>query len=119
LVTLSQGAYSKYRQEVKSGALVLIDEELVIPLDGDENFSIPATRLAEELGRRVVANVVMLGFFTAVTGLIHRQYMEKAIETSVKLKTVPLNLQAFATGFEYALEKQDGVNQAFENRYGT
>jgi 2-oxoglutarate ferredoxin oxidoreductase subunit gamma len=119
LVTLSQGAYSKYRQEVKSGALIIIDEELVIPLDGDENFSIPATRLAEELGRRVVANVVMLGFFTAVTGLIHRQYMEKAIETSVKLKTVPLNLQAFATGFEYALEKQDGVNQAFENRYGT
>ncbi len=119
LVALSQGAYSKYRHETKPDALVLIDDELVIPLDEDENFSIPATHLAEELGRRVVANVVMLGFFTAVTDLVHRQAMEKAIETSVKVKTVPLNLQAFATGFDYALEKQRGRGEQIEKHNGT
>ncbi len=43
----------------------------------------------------------MLGFLTAVSGLVKRENMEKALEESVKAKTVPLNLKAFATGFEY------------------
>lgn len=119
LVTLSQGAYSKYRQGTKPGALVIIDEELVVPLDGDNNLSIPATHMAMELGRRVVANVVMLGFFTAVTDLVHRQAMEKAIETSVKAKTVPLNLEAFATGYDYALEKQPQKGKQVKMQLGT
>jgi len=32
--------------------------------------------------------------------------VEKAIETSVRPKTVPLNLQAFALGFEYTPERE-------------
>jgi 2-oxoglutarate ferredoxin oxidoreductase subunit gamma len=102
LVALSQEGYTRYRSTIKPGALILIEEDLVIPDQDDLVFLIPATRLAEELGRRVVTNVVMLGFFTAITGLIGRQAMELAIQTSVKAKTVPLNLKAFAAGFDYA-----------------
>jgi 2-oxoglutarate ferredoxin oxidoreductase subunit gamma len=102
LVALSQEGYTRYRPTVKPNALVLVDEDLVIPDEGDRRYTIPATRLAEELGRRVVANVVMLGFFTAMTGLIEREAMEEAIKTSVKPKTVPLNLEAFAAGYQYA-----------------
>lgn len=104
LVALSQAAYTKFRPAAKSNALVLIDQDLVVPFDGDNPQRIPATRLAEELGRRVVTNVVMLGFFSAVTGLVRRETMEKAIESTVKAKTVPLNLQAFRRGFEYVPE---------------
>ena len=32
-------------------------------------YSIPATRLAEELGKRMVLNIVMVGFFGAITKL--------------------------------------------------
>ncbi|MFQ5614874.1 MAG: 2-oxoacid:acceptor oxidoreductase family protein [Anaerolineales bacterium] len=104
LVALSQEAYTKFRPTAKPGAAILIDAELVTPFEDDNPHRIPATRLAETLGRRIVANVVMLGFFTAVTGLIRREAMEKAIESSVKAKTVPLNMRAFATGFEYGME---------------
>jgi 2-oxoglutarate ferredoxin oxidoreductase subunit gamma len=106
LVALSQESYSRFFPEVKPGAMVLIDEDLVTPQDETNLQAIPATKLAEELGRRIVANMVMLGFFTAVTKAVSREAMEEAIQTSVPKKTIPLNLQAFQTGFDYASEKE-------------
>jgi 2-oxoglutarate ferredoxin oxidoreductase subunit gamma len=106
LVALSQEAYTKFRPEAKADALVIIDEGLVTPLNDDRPLRIPATRLAENMGHRIVANVIMLGFLTAATGVLERQAVEKAIETSVRPKTVPLNLQAFALGFEYTPERE-------------
>lgn len=105
LVALSQEGYTKFRPHTKKQARVLVDVDLVTPDPDDEVYAIPATRLAEGLGRRIVANLVMLGFFTAVTGVVSRQALEKAIETTVKPSTVPLNLQAFTTGFEYQHKK--------------
>jgi len=106
LVILSQEAYTKFRPEADQDAAILIDEGLVTPWEDDHPYCIPATRLAEEMGQRRVANVIMLGYLTALTGLVSRQAMEKAIETTVKAKTVPVNLQAFATGYEYALQRE-------------
>ena len=80
----------------------MIDQDLVQPDSKDSVKAIPATKLAEGLGRRIVTNIVMLGFLTAVSGLVTRENMEKALEESVKAKTLSLNLKAFATGFEYA-----------------
>ena len=84
----------------------MIDEDLVNPADDQRHHAVPATRLAEDLGRRIVANVVMLGFFTAVTGVVSCEAMEEAIKSSVKPKTAPLNLDAFAAGYEYARQKE-------------
>ncbi len=102
LVAMSQEAYTRFRPTARPDAIVIIDEDLVTPLPDDHPHRVPATHLAEELGRRIVANVVMLGFFTRVTGLVRRESMEKAIETTVRPETVPLNLKAFATGYEYS-----------------
>jgi 2-oxoglutarate ferredoxin oxidoreductase subunit gamma len=84
--------------------MLLIDEDLVTPSDPRGNikvFSIPSTRLAEELGYRIMANVVMLGFFTAVTGLVSKESMVKAITDSVPPGLVDHNLKAFEKGYEY------------------
>jgi 2-oxoglutarate ferredoxin oxidoreductase subunit gamma len=102
LIALSQEAYKRYRPLAKKEALVLIDQDLVQPDSKDSVKAIPATKLAEGLGRRIVTNIVMLGFLTAVSGLVTRENMEKALEESVKAKTLSLNLKAFATGFEFA-----------------
>jgi 2-oxoglutarate ferredoxin oxidoreductase subunit gamma len=106
LVILSQEAYTKFRPEAAHDATILIDDGLVTPWEDDHPYGIPATRLAEEIGQRRVANVIMLGFLTAITGLVNRQAIEKAIETTVKAKTVPVNLRAFAAGFEYAAQRE-------------
>ncbi|HET7087445.1 MAG TPA: 2-oxoacid:acceptor oxidoreductase family protein [Anaerolineae bacterium] len=102
LVALSQEAYTRFRPAAPFDALVLIDEDLVIPLPDDHPHRIPATGMAETLGGRIMANMVMLGFFTGVTGLVDREAMREAIESSVKAQTAPLNLQAFEVGFEHA-----------------
>ena len=109
LVALSQEAYTKFRPSAKPEALVLIDKDLVKSQEGDHIYAIPATQLAEDLGRRIVANVVMLGYFTAVTGLVDPGSMLKALETSVKANTLPLNLSAFHAGLEYEVDLENKV----------
>jgi 2-oxoglutarate ferredoxin oxidoreductase subunit gamma len=108
LVALSQEGYLKFRPKAREGALIYIDRELVDPFEDDTPAAIPATRIAEDLGKRIVANVVMLGFFTAAAGVVTREAMLKSIETTVKPKTLSLNLEAFDKGFAYL---NDGVKQ--------
>jgi 2-oxoglutarate ferredoxin oxidoreductase subunit gamma len=106
LVALSQEAYARYRPETRPDAQVIIDSSLVTPADGDATRTIPATALAEELGRRIVANVVMLGFFTVVTEVVSRPAMLKSIETSVRSSYLELNKAAFEAGWAYAREPE-------------
>jgi 2-oxoglutarate ferredoxin oxidoreductase subunit gamma len=67
-------------------------------------YSIPATRIAEELGKRMVLNIVMVGFFGAVSGLLNPQALRDAIADSVPKAFVELNLKAFDKGYEYGLK---------------
>ncbi|MEO0225407.1 MAG: 2-oxoacid:acceptor oxidoreductase family protein [candidate division WOR-3 bacterium] len=103
-VAMSQEGYNKFEPEMKEQALLLIDEDLVRPKPPRGQiklFAIPATRFAEELGNRIIANVVMLGFFTAVTDVVSYESMKKSIPDSVPEKAVPLNLRAFEKGYEF------------------
>lgn len=111
LVVLSQEAYSKFHHSVKDDAFVLIDEELVSPAEGDHYYGIPATRVAEELGRRIVTNVVMLGYFSVVTGLVSRKAVESAMKDVLAPKILPLNLKAFAAGYGYPAQKKAAAKE--------
>lgn len=111
LVALSQEAYSKFHQSVKEDAFILIDEELVSLSEGDDCYCIPATRLAEQLGRRIVTNVVMLGYFSAVTGLVSRMAVESALDDILSPKILPLNLKAFVAGYEYPAQKETAAKE--------
>jgi len=104
LVTISQEAYKKFRPRLKETGLILIDEDLVKPDPGDHVLAIPATGIAETLGKRIVANVVMLGFIAGATSLASRDSLIRSIESSVKTKTIPLNIEAFDAGYEFMFE---------------
>jgi 2-oxoglutarate ferredoxin oxidoreductase subunit gamma len=67
---------------------------------GTRVFGVPGTRLAEGFGRKVVLNIVMVGFFAAVTCLIEAGALRKAISDSVPPHMEELNLKAFEKGFE-------------------
>ena len=102
LVAMSQEGYDKFKHELSEQGILLTDEDLVkpdLPRGKIKIFSIPATRFAEELGNRIIANVVMLGFFTAVTRLVSKEAMEKAVADSVPSRFLELNLKAFNKGF--------------------
>ena len=69
--------------------------------EGVRAYGIGATRIAEELGRRLVLNIVMVGFFVGVTGIVSVGAAEKALLSSVPKGTESLNLNAFRRGFEH------------------
>jgi 2-oxoglutarate ferredoxin oxidoreductase subunit gamma len=104
LVAMSREAYEKFEPELDENGILIIDEDLVKPKPPRENikiYSIPATRIAEQLGNRIVANIVMLGLFTAVTNVVSYRAMKDAIPGSVPDKALPLNLKAFEEGYQY------------------
>jgi len=105
LVTMSQEAYSLFAPQLKDDGILIIEQDLVridkLPA-GVRVYSLPATRLAEELGKRMVMNIVMVGFFGAVTELLNPDALRQAIADSVPEAFRELNLKAFDKGFEYA-----------------
>jgi 2-oxoglutarate ferredoxin oxidoreductase subunit gamma len=103
MVVMSQEAYGKFAPELKDGGTLLIERDLVRVTDLSKQlkiYSVPATRIAEELGKRMVLNIVMVGFFTAVTQLLAAESVRKAVADSVPASFRELNLKAFEKGFE-------------------
>lgn len=104
LVSMSQEAYDKYEPELRKDGVLLIDKDLVKlkpPRGKIKSYSIPSTRFAEELGNRIIANLVMLGFFTAVTRIVSPEAMKKALPGLVPERFLELNKKAFDKGYEY------------------
>ena len=104
---MSQEAYTKYTAGLDKNAIVLIDKDLVKPKKSTNNktFAIPATRIAQELGRTAVANIVMVGFLTAITKVVSTEAMKKAVLDSVPKGTEELNAKAFERGYSHGLEQ--------------
>jgi len=105
LVLMSQQAYDKYAPGRPPGSLLIVDEDLVDL--GDEPppdvLRAQATKIAEELGRRIVANIVMLGFLVGATGIVDIELLRDAVAASVPRGTVDLNLAAVDAGYEQAV----------------
>lgn len=117
MVIMSQEAYHRFAHELKRGGILIIDEDLVrvADLKGDAKvYAIPATRFAEELGKRMVLNSVMVGFFTAVTKLLSADAVRKAVAESVPPNFRELNLKAFEKGYEHGSTAQAGSRPELE-----
>ena len=87
---------------------ILIDESMVNPsvLDNVPKtvkvFKVPATRIARDHFKVVVANNVMMGFFCKVTSVIDKNCIKAAIAKSAPPGTEEMNLAAFDKGYEFA-----------------
>lgn len=102
-IFLSRDSYEKFNSELEDGGIMLIEKDLVQPQKhaGIKIFAIPATRLAEEMGRKIVTNIIMVGFFAACTQITSYEATKNAVESSVPPGTEALNIKAFEAGFEY------------------
>jgi 2-oxoglutarate ferredoxin oxidoreductase subunit gamma len=124
LIVMSQEAYTRFSPQLKPGGILIVEQDLV-RLDGTPSrklvYGVPATRLAEELGRKVVLNIVMVGYFGAVTKLVDSAALRQAVADSVPPAMQKLNLEAFDRGFEYgsALVAQIAENGDSESSVST
>jgi len=109
LIILSQEAYAKYVNSLPKGTLLITDSDLVKPSASHNPapLSIPATRMAREMGRAVVANIIMLGFLAAVSDLVSVEALRKSILASVPEGTGEFNMKAFELGYGYGLKHRN------------
>jgi 2-oxoglutarate ferredoxin oxidoreductase subunit gamma len=108
-IVMSTEGYDMYRDELKDKGTLVYEKDLVKPTikKGQPSFGCPSTRIAETLGRSIVQNIVMLGFFAAATKIVPHEAMRDAVKDSVPPGTEELNLRAFDSGWDY-----------FEEEYG-
>ncbi len=105
-IILSQEAYGEYGRNAPSGALVIVDSDLVAidPSQDPEPLSIPASRMAQDLGRVVVANIIMLGFLAAISDVVSYDALKDSILDSIPAGTESFNMKAFELGYNYGVE---------------
>ena len=109
-VVMSSEGYDKFGDELRDDGILIYERDLVHPLlkEGQPAFGVSSTRIAESLGRTLVQNIVMLGFFAAVTKIVPREAMQDAVKTSVPAGTEELNLKAFNAGWKFYEEEYGG-----------
>jgi 2-oxoglutarate ferredoxin oxidoreductase subunit gamma len=119
LVAMSQSGFENFVGAAEADTLLLIDQDLVQPVDCTlECYGIPATRIAEEMGRKMIAIIVMLGFFTSVAKVISKKAAEDAVTSTVPKGTEELNLKAFTRGWDYGVATLKARNKRAAERAG-
>ena len=104
-VIMSQQGFEKYGRNTQQNAVMLLDSDLVHDRPTCRWVGIPATVAAKkELGREIVANIIMLGALSGATTVVTGEALEKAILDSVPKGTEDLNLKAMRRGLEFGKE---------------
>ena len=109
LVAMSQAGYDKFVSALTPDAILLVDQDLVNPIDAPcDHFAISATRMAENLGNKMMANIIMIGFCTAITQAVSTEAAQATIAQSVPKGTEERNIEAYNKGFDYGLSTLKG-----------
>ncbi|MEE8415505.1 MAG: 2-oxoacid:acceptor oxidoreductase family protein [Desulfobacterales bacterium] len=109
LVAMNRPSLEKFAPVVKPSGVVLINSSLISTgagRDDIDEFAIPVTEIARELGNVKVANIVALGAFVARSKIVDFESLRKTVkeEFAGKEKFIPLNMAALDRGKKMALE---------------
>jgi 2-oxoglutarate ferredoxin oxidoreductase subunit gamma len=104
LIALFQDAYDKYISTLVDDGVLIYDVGLVTQLTRNikRSFAIPATQIAVDLGSRMVANMVVLGFVSECCGIVKKEDLEAVVKDSVPAHLAELNIKAVEAGVQYA-----------------
>ncbi|MGI6657398.1 MAG: 2-oxoacid:acceptor oxidoreductase family protein [Desulfobulbus sp.] len=119
LMALSQAGYDKFAPRLLPDSILLIDQDLVEPVAAPcPHYAIAATRMAEKLGNKMMANIIMLGFCTAITGVVSGNAAKATVRDSVPKGTGDKNIEAFDKGFDYGLSTLKGKKKRAAGQTG-
>ncbi|NLE23219.1 MAG: 2-oxoacid:ferredoxin oxidoreductase subunit gamma [Actinobacteria bacterium] len=115
-LVLSQAAYHKYAGDTKPGGLLVYDSGLVELDPGDDRVvrcGLPFTAVAaDELGKKVVTNIVALGALAAVSGILPVEAVRDAVLSRVPERFRELNEHAFGLGLRLGQEAEPVTSSA-------
>jgi 2-oxoglutarate ferredoxin oxidoreductase subunit gamma len=107
LVVLSQPGFGKYFSDTKKNGHIIIDTDLVEAKDKEKDkrlIKVPFTKTADKLGKKIVANIVMIGYLTAFLELAPKKVMKDTIMDNIPKGTEKLNSKAYEKGYELGLK---------------
>ena len=82
LMVMNGPSLDKFENIVEPGGIIITDSSLVTrsPKRTDVKvYEIPATQMASDMGNLTYANIIMLGKFLEVTGIVSTDTFEKAL----------------------------------------
>ena len=100
-VVMSQKALDMYLKGAKKGSVVIVDPDLVNTKkvkDDYEIVEVQAMKTADELGLRLVSNMVMLGALVKKSGLFPIDTLEKAVTDLISAKSLQIDINAIRVG---------------------
>ena len=119
-LVLSQAAYDKYAADTRPGGLLIYDSGLVEPDPDDESVvrcGLPFTQVAsDDLGKKVVTNIVALGALARVSGVLPVDAVRDAVMSRVPPRFKELNEQAFDLGLRLGEEALDMLDTSSASR---
>ena len=99
-IAFNQMGYDKYRNKTRENGMVLINSTLVEAED-EKAYRIPATEMAEEMGKSFAVNMVMLGALTKLLPKIFYPTVEAEIKENFTAPIAEANLAAYSMGYKY------------------
>ncbi len=109
LMVLTQEAYDRSVKDLNTGGIVVADSIVKTgkELSGRKLYQIPFTEAAEKKFRNPgIVNIIALGFFAAVNGVINQKSIRNAMLARVPKMSEPTYIRAFDAGLEAAREFQ-------------
>ena len=101
LLAMSQESFDTYRTDITKDTVIIVDPDLVKKHDiGRPLYKVQALKIAEELGNKIVTNIVMVGAFTAIFKLLKPEAVKESVIDSVPKRFTDLNIKAFERGLE-------------------
>jgi 2-oxoglutarate ferredoxin oxidoreductase subunit gamma len=107
LVAMSQTALDKYIERLRLGGLLIYDPELIerVRRSDIRAHQVPATQIAGELGVKLAANMVMLGYLQPTLGLFSAADVFEVVRDNVPARFIDVNLKAVEKGIALAIER--------------
>jgi 2-oxoisovalerate ferredoxin oxidoreductase beta subunit len=108
LIAMNKPSLVKFECDLRPGGVLLYDNSLIDtpPTRKDiQVFAVPATQLADELGSTRAANMVMLGAYVGLSGVLDIDGVKRSLPHFVKAKSmIALNERAIEKGVAFIRE---------------
>ncbi|MCI4434884.1 MAG: 2-oxoacid:acceptor oxidoreductase family protein [Thermoplasmata archaeon] len=104
MIFMYQKTLDRYIDLAKKSDFVIVDSSLIknIPEEIKNVYRIDASRIASEISSPRIANMVLLGYYSRVTGHLGLRDLEESIRNTVSKRFVEEDIRAITAGYSFS-----------------
>jgi 2-oxoglutarate ferredoxin oxidoreductase subunit gamma len=114
VITMNQPSLEKYESTVSENGVLIVNSSLVdqaVVRSDVQHLLVPANEIAETIGDKRMATIVMVGALLTVIPVLTIESIESTLQEHLPerhKKLLPLNFQALRTGADFVRKEQIG-----------